>query len=353
MTQQTAETLLSPVAIGNWKLRNRIVMAPMTRSFADDKTGTPGQDMAAYYRRRAADGVGLIITEGISTSLRGKGTYGVPGLYTGEQTAAWRKVTDAVHEEGGTIVAQLWHVGRLTHHELTGGFPPQAPSQVRAEGLVHRLRKPYEMPEEMTRRQIGSVIREYAQAARNAAEAGFDGVEVHGAHGYLIDQFNSEATNKRTDRYGGELTDRLTFMKEVLTAVGQEIGAGNTIIRFSELKDDMPDYKWASPERTLQAYLRVFKETGIRTIHPSTNRFAETMADGQTIHELVRKHWDGAIIGVGGLTVPAAAKAIGEGTIDLAAFGKPMLANPDFVQRIKDGDMMQPYDAAAHLSRLI
>ncbi|MBV6714755.1 oxidoreductase [Paenibacillus chitinolyticus] len=344
--------LLNPITIGNWSLRNKVVMAPMTRSFADNTTGTVGDDVVSYYQRRAADGVGLIITEGISPSLRGKGTFGIPGLYTEEQVVAWRKVTEAVHKEGGTIIAQLWHVGRLTHHELTGGYPPQAPSQVKANGLVHRLRKPYEVPEEMSLQDIQQVIHQYALAARNAAASGFDGVEIHGAHGYLVDQFNSEATNKRIDQYGGELLNRLLFMKEVLTAVGKEIGIENTIIRFSEQKDDMPEYKWTHPEKEIQAFLQVFKEVGIRTIHPSTNQFSKIISKGITFHQLVRKHWDGYIIGVGNLDTDIASSSIEEGTINLAAFGRPILANADFVQRIKEERAMTSYDPHIHLSSL-
>jgi len=344
--------LLKSINIGNWYLKTKIVMAPMTRSFANNNTGTVGNDIVTYYRKRAKDGIGLIITEGINPSPRGKGTFGVPGLYTTSQVDAWRKVTEAVHEEGGNIVAQLWHVGRLTHHELTGGLPPQAPSVIKADGLVHRLRKPYETPEEMSLNDIKNVIQEYAMAARNAIKAGFDGVEIHGAHGYLIDQFNSEVTNKRTDEYGGDILNRLLFMKEVLHAVIQEVGQDRTIIRFSEIKDDIPGYKWTNPEVNIKALVQVFKEVGIQIIHPSTNNFTEKMASGMTFHQLVRKHWDGIIIGVGNLNTEIASKAIKDGTIDLAAFGRPLLANPDFVHKIKEGHPIKPYQAAIDLKYL-
>ncbi|RNC99539.1 alkene reductase [Lysinibacillus halotolerans] len=344
--------LLNSTQIGNWHLKTKIVMAPMTRSFANNETGTVGEDIVHYYRKRAKDGIGLIITEGINPSPRGKGTFGVPGLYTNSQVDSWRKVTEAVHEEGGTIVAQLWHVGRLTHRELTGGLPPQAPSPIKADGLVHRLRKPYDTPEEMTLMDIKEVIQEYALAARNAIKAGFDGVEIHGAHGYLIDQFNCEMTNKRTDEYGGNLQNRLSFMKELLMAVINEVGKDKTIIRFSEIKDDIPGYRWANPEETIKAFIQVFHEVGLQIIHPSTNDFTEKMADDMTFHQLVRKYWDGIIIGVGNLNPQTASKAIAEGTIDLAAFGRPLLANPDFVQKIKEERPLKPYEAAIDLKYL-
>lgn len=344
--------LLQPVRIGNWHLRTRIAMAPMTRSFADDTTGVVGDDVVAYYKRRAKDGIGLIITEGITPSPRGKGTFGVPGLYTQEQANAWRKVTDAVHEEGGIIIAQLWHVGRLTHPDLTGGLAPQAPSVVKAEGLVHRLRKPFALPEAMTIEEIKEAVQQFTQAAKYADEAGFDGVELHGAHGYLIDQFAWKVTNRRNDCYG-EATGRLRFMKEVLAAVGAEIGMDRVIVRFSELKDDQPSYRWQDPEAEIEAYLNVFREEGLRVLHPSTNRYNQPLADGMTLHELIRNRWDGNIIGVGGLTPSSAEDAIRAGIINVAAFGKPLLANPDFVSRIRNNQPLVPYESGIHLKELL
>lgn len=344
--------LLSPIKINNWTLRNRIVMAPMTRGFADDITGTVGEDITAYYRRRANDGIGLIITEGINPSRRGKGTFGIPGLYLDEHVHGWRNVTEAVHEEGGTIIAQLWHVGRLTHHELTGGLPPLAPSKVKATGHVHRLRKPYEIPEEMTINDIREVINQYALSARNAITAGFDGVEIHAAHGYLIDQFISEKTNTRIDQYGGGITNRLMFLKEVLQAVVNEVGVEKTIVRFSEIKDDDPHYRWKNPDGMIQALMEVFNEVGIQILHPSTNHFTERIQEDMTLHQLVRKYWRGIIIGVGDLDIETAAQAIEEGTVDLAAFGRPLLANPDFIHRIKNGKELIPYNSKVHLKNL-
>ncbi|WP_454191102.1 oxidoreductase [Paenibacillus sp. Marseille-Q7038] len=348
-----SNVLLERITIGNWLLQSRVVMAPMTRSFADNESGVVGSDVVEYYRRRAADGVGLIITEGINPSPRAKGTYGIPGLYTKEQIQAWKKVTDAVHLEGGTIIAQLWHVGRLTHTELTGGYPPQAPSRIPASGLVHRLRKPFGIPEEMSQEDILEVIEQHATAARNAMIAGFDGVEIHAAHGYLIDQFNSEVTNTRTDKYGGDLFQRLTFMKELLTAVVTEIGAERTVVRFSEIKDDIPNYTWDNPEETIAAYIHIFREMGLSLLHPSTNEFTKIFTNGMTFHQTVRKYWNGNIIGVGNLDFISASTAITEGTMDLAAFGRPLLANPDYIQRIKSGISMTPYVASLHLKYLI
>ncbi|MES9682441.1 alkene reductase [Gottfriedia acidiceleris] len=345
--------LFEPIKIGAWNLRSRIAMAPLTRSFADDQTGVVGEDIVEYYRKRAADGVGLIISEGTVISSRGKGIPGIPGIYSEEQIMGWKKVTDAVHKEGGTMIAQIWHVGRLSHHELAGNLPPQAPSAIPAEGLVSRFRKPYDVPEEMTIEDINEVINQYAQAAKNAITAGFDGVEIHGAHGYLIDQFNSDITNHRTDKYGGDLAQRLTFMKEVIKAVIDAIGTERTMIRFSALKADIPNYMWEDPEIVIRTFVEAFKEAGATMIHPSIMQFDRVLADGKTMHQLVRKYWDGVIIGVGALNPEMANKAIEEGIIDVAAFGRSFISNPDFLHRLKNGIEIEEYDVKKHLYTLI
>ncbi|MDE5414204.1 alkene reductase [Alkalihalobacillus sp. MEB203] len=345
--------LLEPVKIGAWNLQSRTAMAPMTRCFADNETGVVGSDVVEYYRKRAADGIGLIITEGIVVSPRGKGNPGVPGLYSQEQIESWKPVTDAVHKEGGTIIAQIWHVGRLSHHELAGNLPPQAPSAIRAEGNVSRFRKPYDTPEEMTIDDIQEVVGQYAQAAKNAIEAGFDGVEIHGAHGYLIDQFCSDVTNKRTDRYGGDLPERLTFMKEVTKAVIDAIGTDRTLIRFSAHKVDNTAYEWEDPELAIHTFIEAFREVGATMIHPSTMEFTKVLADGKTMHQLARKYWDGVIVGVGNLEPEAAEKALMEGTIDVAAFGRPLIPNADFLTRLKNGDELEEYEARTHLPVLV
>jgi len=351
--KQVVKKILEPMQMGSWKLRTRTAMAPMTRCFADDQTGVVGADVVEYYRKRAADGIGLIITEGIVVSPRGKGNPGVPGLYSEEQIQAWKKVTDAVHSEGGTIIAQIWHVGRISHHELAGNLPPQAPSAIKAEGVVPRLRKPYDVPQEMSLADIKEVVSQFAQAASNAIAAGFDGVEIHGAHGYLIDQFNSDVSNHRTDRYGGDLAQRLTFMKEVLRAVIDAIGADRTLIRFSAFKVDRPDYMWDDPEEAIRTFVDAFNEVGVQMIHPSTMNFTQILADGKNMHQLVRKYWDKLIVGVGGLTVEQAEKALEEGYIDVAAFGRPLIANPDFLHRVQAGEELVEYDAKEHLTTLV
>lgn len=285
-------------------------MAPMTRCFANDETGVVGTDVVEYYQKRAADGVGLIITEGIVISPRAKGNPGVPGLYTREQIESWKPVTDVVHKEGGTIIVQIWHVGRMSHHELTSGFLLQAPSAIAAQGNVPRFRKPFDTPEAMTIEEIQETIEQYAQAAKNAIEAGFDGVEIHGAHGYLIDQFTYEFANHRKDQYDGDLKQRLTFMKEVLQAVISAMGADKTLFCFSAFKGDNPSYMWGNPEVAIQTFIEMFHEVGLTMIHPSTMNYTQVIADGKNLHQLVRKYWNGIIVGVGNLNPKEAEEAL-------------------------------------------
>ena len=348
----TRSTLLSPVTIHQWQLRNRIVMAPLTRGFADDREGTVTDEMVAYYEQRARDGVGLIITEGINPNLAGKGTYGIPGLYTDEQTTSWKRVTDAVHRHGGTIIAQLWHVGRLSHSDLIG-TAPLAPSSLAAEGRVHKLHKPYQVPQAMSTQDIADTIQHFQTAARNAVLAGFDGIELHAAHGYLIDQFINEKTNQRTDEYGGDTAGRLRFLRDIIVAVKKEIPVDRISVRFSEKKDDDASYAWADKAGMIDAYLNLFRETGITILHPSTDQYTKAWEGEQSFHERIRSRWDGIIIGVGELDVQTAEHAIGKGSIDLAAFGRPFIANPDLVQRLHAGQQLVEYDANAHLPVLV
>jgi len=348
----TRSTLLSPVTIHQWKLRNRIVMAPLTRGFADDQRGTVTDEMVAYYDQRARDGVGLIITEGINPNLAGKGTYGIPGLYTDEQTTSWKRVTDAVHRHGGTIIAQLWHVGRLSHSDLIG-TAPLAPSSLAAEGRVHKLHKPYQIPQAMSSQDIADTIQHFQRAARNAVLAGFDGIELHAAHGYLIDQFINEKTNHRTDEYGGDTAGRLRFLRDIILAVKKEIPVDRISVRFSEKKDDDASYAWVDKAGMIDAYLKLFRETGITILHPSTDHYAKAWAGEQSFHERIRSQWEGIIIGVGNLDVQTAEHAIGKGSIDLAAFGRPFISNPDLVQKLNAGEPLVEYDAAKHLPVLV
>ena len=343
--------LLKPVRIHHWSLQSKVVMAPMTRGFANQETGIIHPNTINYYRTRAQDGVGMIITEGIAISPEARGTVGIPGLYTDEQTESWRKVTEEVHRAGGIIIAQLWHVGRLSHSYFTGGIQPVAPSAIQANGFTHNIRMPYEVPKAMTEQDIQKVIHDFAVAAKNAMLAGFDGVEIHAAHGYLIDQFQFSWTNSREDKYG---KNKYLFLEQILHAVGNAIGIEKVIVRFSEHKDDSPLYVWEQPEEEIKQIIDVFNQTGVQIIHPSAQQYTKSLTHhALTLHAVVRKYWDHTIIGVGTLTPEIAEDAIVREEIHLAAFARLLLANPDFVQRLKNARDLHSYNASSHLVHLI
>src|SRR5690606_35127083 len=233
--KRSPQALFEPVRIGELELANRIAMAPLTRSRAIEGN-VPGPLTAEYYAQRAT--AGLIVAEATQVSAAAQGYTSTPGIHTPEQIAGWRNVTDAVHAKGGRIVLQLWHTGRISHEAFQpDGRAPGAPSPVRAEGvqtfIIGKGRVPTAVPRELTLEEIRDTIDEFRKAARNAIEAGFDGVEIHGANGYLIDQFMRDSSNLRTDEYGGSIENRTRFMFEVAQAVSQEIGAGRTGIRIS------------------------------------------------------------------------------------------------------------------------
>lgn len=342
--------LLTPATINQWNLQSKIVMAPMTRGVADDRNGVIHPETINYYKKRAKDGIGMIITEGISISPESKGTTGIPGLYTDQQTQAWSEVTEAVHKENGMIIAQLWHVGRLSHSFFTGGIKPLAPSSIRPEGLTHKIKYPYENPKEMTKKDIEKTIQDYVYAAKNAIKAGFDGVEIHAAHGYLIDQFHSPFTNTRTDQYG---KNNYLFLKHIIEQVVKEIGNERLIVRFSEHKDDCPEFVWESPEEEVKQLVGLFKQTNLQLIHPSAQDYTKRLANHSlTFHQLVGKYWSKPMIGVGNLNPESAEQALQKDEVKLTAFGRPLLANPDFVQKLKDNKKLVQYNSRIHLKEL-
>lgn len=285
--------IFSNYRIGNLHLENRVVMAPMTRGFANNETGEVNELITDYYTKRAKYGAGLIITEGIVINDFAKGTYGIPGIFTNDQVLSWKKVTSSVHQYRTKIFAQLWHVGRLSHEEILNGEAPVAPSAVAASGLVHKLRKPYSIPRALETSEVYDIVNDYQKAARNAMEAGFDGVEIHAAHGYLIDQFINENTNCREDEFGGSLKNRLRFLKLIIKAVKKVVPKNRISVRVSEKKDDDLNYGWEDPEKIVSALTSLLAKHRIKIIHPSVNHFGQSLKnDEKSLHELVRKYWN-------------------------------------------------------------
>ena len=335
--------LLAPTTWGGLDLANRVVMAPMTRSRA--LGNVPNAMMAEYYAQRAS--AGLIVTEGTSPSPNGLGYARIPGLFTDEQAAGWKLVTDAVHARGGRIVVQLMHTGRIAHGlNLPEGAEILAPSSVAAAGEMwtdEQQMQPHPAPREMTTAEVQAAVAEHGTAARLAKIAGFDGVEVHGANGYLVEQFLNPGSNQRTDQYGGSVENRVRFAVEVVAAVAAEIGAERTGLRLSphSLNGDL-----AAVENVAEVAAHVAREMaalGIGYLHMVDHSSMGGAAVPDATVDAIRGAFPGTFIRTGGLTAETAEATLAAGGADLAGFGRPFIANPDLVERFAAGaEIAQP-----------
>jgi len=332
-----AQQLFTPAQLGSLTLANHIVMAPMTRNRATvDHEVT--DIMVTYYAQRAS--AGLIITEGIAPSPNGNGYARVPGLYTAAQVAGWKKVTDAVHAQGGRIVAQLMHTGRIGHPlNMHLGGRLLAPSAIRAGGQIFtdtQGMQDHPTPEAFTAADIQATIQEFVQAAVNAIEAGFDGVELHGANGYLIEQFLRPTSNRRTDEYGGSVENHARFALEVAGAVSAAIGKEKVGIRLSPygVFNDMP-YDPAYDE--LYRYLVAHLNDSVVYVHLVNHQSMGAPAVAPELVEAIRNQVKGVLLLSGGYTPETAEAALQSGKADLVAFGRPFIANPDLVERFETG----------------
>lgn len=336
MTATTAVAAFTPTTVGDLRLRNRVVMSPMTRSRAFGTLAT--QEMATYYAQRA--GAGMIITEGVQPSVVGQGYPDTPGLHSAEQVTSWRTVTDAVHEAGGTIVAQIMHTGRIGHPSTTaaaghGEITPVGPSPVRAGGQVHTPTGPRDnvTPRALTEREITETIRHFAEAARNAVVAGFDGVEIHGANGYLLHQFLATNANRRTDRWGGSAENRIRLTLEVASAVADAIGPGRTGLRISPA-NGLGDIVETDHAETYLTLVRALRPLGLAYLH--------LIEAGDTaLTPRIRAAWAGHLLLNAAtpdpLDHPARLRLVDEGAADLLSFGRLFISNPDLVDRLRVG----------------
>lgn len=341
------DLLFDPFTLGSLILTNRVVMAPMTRSRATE-ANTPNDLMAEYYAQRAA--AGLIITEGTSPSRHGAGYPRIPGLWSAQQVAGWRKVTHGVHQRGGHIVVQLMHTGRVGHPlNLPKGGEVLAPSPVAAEGEMYtdaQGPQPHPVPREMTEGEVQEAIEEFAQAARNAVEAGFDGVELHGANGYLIEQFLSPQTNRRTDAWGGSVERRLAFAVAVAKAVAAAIGPQRVGMRLSPYGVNAGMKPYPEIEATYTALVPRLAETGLEFLHLVDHSAMGAPEVPAALKAKVRRLWPRTLILCGGFDRSTAEAALREKRADLVAFGRPFLANPDLVTRLQQGLALNPPDFA-------
>lgn len=350
--------LFESFQLGRLTLPNRIVMPPMTRARAAPGE-VPTELMAQYYSQRAS--AGLIITEGTQVSRQGQGYAWTPGIHTPEQVEGWSKVTAAVHRAGGRIFAQLWHVGRLSHVSLQPARQaPIAPSALVADGVqvfidpmhsgaVHGAgqKVQHSPPRALGASEIGMLVREFAAAAENALAAGFDGVELHGANGYLINQFLDSGSNHRTDMYGGSLRNRLRFLEEVAVAVAKVVGPERMGVRLSPLTTAQGAVD-ATPESTYLAAAKLLDEFGVGYLHIAEVDWDDAPPMPAAFKEALRLMYTGAMIYSGHYDRHKADEALTRGWADLIGFGRPYIANPDLPRRLQLGAALNAGDAARY-----
>src|SRR6202023_212937 len=337
--------LFEPFQLGPITLPNRLVMAPLTRNRAAAGL-VPGPLAAEYYAQRAS--AGLLVTEASQVSQQGQGYQDTPGIYSKEQVAGWRKVTDRVHEKGGRIFIQLWHVGRISHTPLQrNNGAPVAPSAIRAKGktFVGGTFTDISEPRALTLEEIPGIIESFKRATANALAAGFDGVAIHGANGYLVDQFAKDGSNKRTDAYGGSIENRAKLMLEVAKVVSAEAGQERTGIRISPVTpaNDISDSNPQPLFDHIVDRLNALKLTYIHVIEGATGgpRDIRPFDYGS-----FPKGFQGAYVANNGYDFELASKVLAAGAADLIAFGKPFISNPDLVERLKKGAPLNGWDKA-------
>jgi len=344
--------LFSLLQVGDLTLAHRIVMAPLTRLRSSQPGDIPNQLNAAYYGQRATEG-GLIISEATNISLEGKGLPGAPGIHSAEQVEGWKLVTSAVHEKGGLILLQLWHTGRASHSSLhpEAGLPVSASALAIGDGSqatnAAGEKVPFEIPRALETSELPRVAADYSQAAENAKAAGFDGVEVHSANGYLLNQFLEDSTNHRTDAYGGSIENRSRLLMEVIDAVADVWSTQRVGVRLSPYVaySDMGD---SDPVALYSYVLGKLAARGIAYAHvvePRVGRASQNPALNNALPrtaKLFRKAFDGVFFTAGGYGVQDAEEAIASGMADTVAFGRPFIANPDLVERFRQGVALNP-----------
>lgn len=349
-----------PLQLGPFTLKNRIVLPPLTRCRSSQPGNVANQMMATYYRQRAS--AGFMVTEGTQIEPRGQGYAWTPGIYSPEQIAGWRLVTDAVHAEGGIIFAQLWHVGRVSHCALQpNGDAPIAPSAIAADNVnvfietgpgAGMLTAP-SAPRALETFEVKELVQLYAQAARNALEAGFDGVELHCANGYLVNQFISAHSNHRTDEYGGSLENRLRFLSEITQAVADVVGKDRVGVRFAPLFETTSEDRVylglveEDPHTTYIEAIKVLERVGIAYLSIAEADWDHAPELPDTFRAAVRQLFSGRIIYAGRYTLERGLRVMNAGWADLIAFGRPFIANPDLPARIANNWPQNPVDPSS------
>jgi N-ethylmaleimide reductase len=341
--------LFTPFQVGAITAPNRLALAPMTRSRAKNPGNVPTDSMVKYYLQRAS--AGLLITEGSQVSPQGVGYVDTPGIHSAEQVAGWKKVTDAVHAAGGRIFIQLWHVGAISHPSFHNGELPVAPSAVQPQGVKAFTGKGMEeipTPRALETAEVKAVVADFRKAAENAKAAGFDGVEIHGANGYLVDQFIQSGTNQRTDEYGGSAENRARFALEAVQAAVDVLGADRVGIRLSPT-GNMGGIHDENRLATFSYVTEQLNKLGLAYLHVIEALPGHSMAakaGQEPVGPALRKIFTGPFILNGGYTQETAEKALANNEADLIAFGVPYIANPDLVERFEQGAALNTPDQA-------
>lgn len=343
-----AGKLFTPLKVGAITARNRVFMAPLTRLRSIEPGDIPTPLMGEYYRQRATSG--LIISEATQISAQAKGYAGAPGLHSPEQIAAWKIITDGVHAEEGHIAVQLWHTGRISHHSIQpGGEAPVAPSAIAAGTRTslrdengNAIRVETSVPRALTTEEIPGIVDDFRQAVANAREAGFDLVELHSAHGYLLHQFLSPSSNHRTDQYGGSVENRARLVLEVVDAVSKEWSADRIGIRVSPIGTFQNTDNGPDEEADALYLIEELAKRGIAYLHMSEPDWAGGQPYTEAFREKVRARFQGPIVGAGAYTPEKAEDLIAKGLIDAVAFGRDYIANPDLVARLERKAELNP-----------
>ncbi len=353
MNATKQQRLFTPVEFGPMRLKHRVVMAPLTRSRSIQPDSIPGDLMAEYYAQRASDG-GFIIGEATNISVTSRGWLGAPGLYSDAQVEGWKKIVNAVHAKGGNMFAQLWHTGRSSHVEMTGGETPVSASVDPAywQNASHLVSVPSGWVQPSPHRalmisEIAGIVEDYRKAAERAKAAGFEGVELHAANGYLVDQFLQDGSNKRTDEYGGSIENRSRFLFEVVAAMASVWGGDRVAVRIG------PNGKWngmsdSNPEALFSYVAEHLNQFGLAYLHIIEPRVKGNVVihEGQApvASEQLRKIFKGKILAAGGFEPDTAEAIVEKGSADAVTFGRYFVSNPDLPRRIQEGLPLNPYD---------
>jgi N-ethylmaleimide reductase len=317
-------------------LKNRIVMSAMTRGFSKNHLCT--EEIAKYYERRAQNGVGLIITEGIVIHPSGDGYNGVPHISTVEQAESWKQAISKVHDCNSKIVAQLWHCGRISHSDYTDGKAPVSSTDVAASGVNRQNNKPYGKPESLDQSGIEDIIQKYIHSTKLALDCGFDAVEIHMGHGYLIDQFFDSRVNDRTDKYGGTVENRCRFSLELLNVLIETFGSEKIIIRISPSRFMGEIYNWPDLDEMLSYFISNIQKIGLKMIDISCANANYHETSGMVIRKVRKLGFDGIIIGGASLSLKEASHEVNESCVDLVTWGRGILANVDFVEKLQNNE---------------